>query len=203
MFLLLFACVLCVAPSLSAFSGAAIRSFNISGNSFMKDGEPFRVLSAEMHSSRSHPEDWNTRLATLAALGVNTVTTYIVWSHHEPQPKTFDFDTMPLLRWITAINNSGLLAIVRIGPYVTAELDFGGLPFWLSTIPGLQLRTNTTQWISLVDRYLDALVPLLLPFQYSKGGPIISIQVWDVRYELQRILLWKLAYCPALNSIVG
>lgn len=118
----------------------------------MKDGAPFRILSAEVHSSRSHPSDWSSRLNAVAGVGVNTVTTYIVWSHHEPQEGAFDFNSMPLEQWLQSINASGLLAIVRVGPYVTAEFDWGGLPYWLSTKPGLELRTNQTMWLSYVDR---------------------------------------------------
>jgi beta-galactosidase len=166
-----------LAPVLACASFASCSpSFAISGNGFVKDGAPYKILSAEMHSSRSHPSDWTARLEAIAALGVNTVTTYVVWSHHEPQPAEFDFDTMPLARWLQAINSSGLLAIARIGPYVTAEFDWGGLPYWLATIPGVRLRTNSTPWLSYVDRYLDALVPVLLPFMYP-AGPIISMQV--------------------------
>ena len=146
--------ILCVvlAYALCVASSAAERAFTISGNDFVKDGAPFRVLSADVHSSRAHPSDWNARLAAVAALGVNSVTTYVVWAHHEPLPGVFDFESMPLVRWLQAINASGLLAVVRIGPYVTAEFDFGGLPFWLATVPGIRLRTNQTLWLSYVDR---------------------------------------------------
>ena len=62
-------------------------------------------------------------------------------------------------------------------PYITAELDFGGFPFWLTTVPGIALRTNNTVYLGCVDRLLDRLVPVLLPFQYTQGGPIVDIQV--------------------------
>lgn len=183
-------------PLLLALCSLALceRSFNISGNEFIKDGEPFRILSAEVHSSRSHPFDWDARLASVAALGVNTITTYVVWSHHEPQPGQFDFATMPLARWLAAINASGLLAIARIGPYVTAEFDWGGLPYWLSTIPGMELRTNSSLWLAYVDRYLDALVPILLPYMYP-SGPIISMQV-----EVRARAMSRSAGCPGARS---
>lgn len=58
-------------------------------------------------------------------------------------------------------------------------MDWGGLPYWLATVPGIRLRTNDTTWLGFVDRYLDALIPLLVPLQYSAGGPIVSFQVED------------------------
>ena len=134
-----------------------------------------------MHYQRAHPSDWAARLALLRAAGFNTVTTYVEWSLHEPLEGAFDFASADrnLAAWLAAIAAADLLAIVRIGPYITAELDLGGLPFWLTTVPGIQLRTNDTVWLGKVDRYLDALAPVLAPFLYSAGGPVIDLQIED------------------------
>ena len=134
-----------------------------------------------MHYQRAHPGDWAARLALLRAAGFNTVTTYVEWSLHEPLEGAFDFASADrnLAAWLAAIAAADLLAIVRIGPYITAELDLGGLPFWLTTVPGIQLRTNDTVWLGKVDRYLDALAPVLAPFLYSAGGPVIDLQIED------------------------
>ncbi len=84
--------------------------------------------------------------------------------------------------------------ICRIGPYITAETDFGGFPYWISTVPNVsyairisqianwkqvQLRRMNPAYIKLVDRYLDNIMPLLSPLQYSQGGPIIDFQIED------------------------
>jgi hypothetical protein len=109
---------------------------------------------------------------------------------------------MPLVRWLSAINASGLLAIVRVGPYVTAEYDWGGLPFWLSTVSGLKLRTNSSLWLSFVDRYFDQLIPLLLPFQYANGGPIISMQVQCVTSSFTSVYcFYEILRCGLLAQV--
>jgi beta-galactosidase len=158
---------------------AAARNFTTAGNSFVKDGAPFVFRSAEVHYTRSHPTDWAARLRALALAGFNAVTTYVHWNAHELQPGAFDFSTQNITAWLQAINDAGLLCILRVGPYVTAELDNGGFPYFLATTPGLVFRTNNSVYLGLVDRWWDALVPLLLPFQYSEGGPIVSLQIED------------------------
>jgi beta-galactosidase len=163
----------------AAVAPAAARSFTTAGNAFVKDGAPFVFRSAEIHYTRSHPTDWAARLRALVLAGFNTVTTYVHWNAHELQPGLFDFSTQNITAWLRAINDAGLLCILRVGPYVTAELDNGGFPFFLATTPGLVFRTNNSVYLGLVDRWWDALVPLLLPFQYSEGGPVVSLQIED------------------------
>ena len=173
---------LIVIAALSLFFSPTLSSpsFTIVGDNFVKDGISFTFMSAEIHYSRVHPEDWSTRLRALKLAGYNSVTTYTVWNAHEIRPNEFYFSgSSNLTRWFDAIAEAGLLCILRVGPYVTAELDNGGLPFWLATTPGLVFRTNNSQYLNLVDNWFDRLVPLLLPYQYSQGGPIVSIQLED------------------------
>ncbi len=152
----------------------------------MKDGHPFRIISGEIHYWRALPEDWPARLAALKAMGFNTVTTYVNWALHEKSPGAFDFTSygQNLTAWLDAIAAADLLAIVRVGPYITAEVDFGGFPWWLINEPNIELRTMNATYLSLVDRYFDAMVPLLLPYQYNDyGGPIIDMQVSSVIFQ--------------------
>ena len=164
-----------------ACAATAAPSFTIVGDAFQRDGVNTTLISAEIHYWRVVPGDWAARLAALRQAGFNAVTTYVLWSLHEPQPGAFDWAPAggDLVAWVRSIQAAGLLAIVRVGPYITAEVDWGGLPFWLATVPTMRLRTNDTVWLRYVDRYLDALMPLLLPLQYSAGGPIVSFQVED------------------------
>ena len=165
----------------AAAAAVANKSFTLGDADFLRDGAPFRIVSAEIHYQRAHPSDWAARLALLRAGGFNTVTTYVQWSLHEPREGAFDFASPDrnLAAWLEAIQAADLLAIVRVGPYITAELDWGGLPFWLATVPDIRLRTNDTVWLAKVDRYLDALAPQLAPFLYSAGGPIVNLQIED------------------------
>lgn len=102
----------------------AAPSFTIVGDSFQRDGSNVTLVSAEIHYWRVVPADWAARLAALRQCGFNAVTTYVLWSLHEPQPSSFNWAPPggDVVAWIHAIQAAGLLAIVRVGPYITAEV---------------------------------------------------------------------------------
>ena len=163
-------------------SPLASPSFNISGDLFVKDGKPYRILSGEIHFWRMSPVDWEARLAAVAGMGFNTITVYAHWALSEPEPMAFDFSAGKNISAFIELawRKFGLHSICRVGPYITAETDFGGLPYWLSNVPGLELRRMNAHYLSYVDRYFDHLIPMLVPLQYNAyGGPILLFQVED------------------------
>lgn len=171
---------LAAGDSLPPFPGPApaARSFVVSGNAFVKDGQEFRIVSGSIHYFRSLPEQWPARLRTLRSCGLNTVTTYVPWNLHEPTPGQYDFSgRLDIVRFIEAAQQEGFLVIVRPPPYICAELEFGGLPAWLLNEEGLQLRCSDPKYLKRVDSFLDHFLPMLATYQYSRGGPIIAMQV--------------------------
>lgn len=66
--------------------------------------------------------------------------------------------------------------IVRVGPYITAEVDFGGYPYWIVKKEGIIIRRPNEVYYQLIDRYFDQLIPRLAPLQYHLGGNIINFQ---------------------------
>ncbi|MHB0876891.1 MAG: glycoside hydrolase family 35 protein [Anaerolineae bacterium] len=155
-----------------------MREFTVKGNDFVRDGEPFRIIAGAMHYFRTMPEQWRDRLAKARLCGLNAVETYVAWNLHEPRPGQFDFDGgLDLVAYLRRAEEQGLLAIVRPGPYICAEWEFGGLPAWLLADPTMKLRCFHRHYLDAVERYLDALLPPLAPLQYSRGGPIVAMQV--------------------------
>jgi len=150
-----------------------------SNNQFLLDGKPFRILSGAMHYFRVVPEYWRDRLEKMQAFGLNTVETYVVWNLHEPRPAEFHFEGMlDLVKFIETAAALGLKVIVRPGPYICSEWDFGGLPSWLLKDPNMQVRCAYPPYLEAVDRYFDVLLPRLVPLQSTThGGPIIAMQV--------------------------
>jgi beta-galactosidase len=147
-------------------------------NQFLLDGKPFRILSGAMHYFRIVPGYWRDRLEKLKAFGLNTVETYIAWNLHEPQPGDFRFDGMlDVVKFIQIAAELGLKVIIRPGPYICSEWDFGGLPYWLLKDPAMQVRCAYPPYLAAVDRYFYALLPRLAPLQSTHGGPIIAMQV--------------------------
>lgn len=151
-------------------------TLSISSTQFLLDGKPFRILSGAMHYFRVVPEYWRDRLEKMRAFGLNTVETYVPWNLHEPRPGEFHFEGMlDIVKFIETANDVGLKVIVRPGPYICSEWDFGGLPSWLLKDPAMQVRCGYPPFLAAVDRFFDALLPQLVPLQSTRGGPVIAM----------------------------
>ena len=152
--------------------------FRIEGDGFLLDGRPFRILSGALHYFRIPPAYWADRLHKLKAMGLNTVETYVAWNVHEPRPGEFDFAGMAdLVRFVETAQALGLYVIVRPGPFICAEWEFGGLPAWLLADPDMEVRCCYPPYLAAVRRFYEALLLRLLPLQIQRGGPVIAMQV--------------------------
>ncbi len=113
-------------------SGQARHNFSWKGEDFLLDGKPFIIRSGEMHYPRVPRIYWRDRFRKAKAMGLNTITTYVFWNLHEPKPGKFDFTgNLDIGEYIKTAQQEGLYVIVRPGPYICSEWDFGGLPAWL------------------------------------------------------------------------
>ncbi|MGW0331094.1 beta-galactosidase [Streptomyces sp. NPDC003011] len=149
-----------------------------SSDGFLLHGEPFRIISGALHYFRVHPDQWADRLRKARLMGLNTVETYLPWNLHEPQPGTLVLDgLLDLPRFLRLARQEGLHVLLRPGPYICAEWDDGGLPAWLIADPDIRLRTSDPRFTEAFDRYLDQLLPPLLPHLAANGGPVIAVQV--------------------------
>ncbi|KOU61712.1 beta-galactosidase [Streptomyces sp. MMG1533] len=149
-----------------------------SSDGFFLHGEPFRIISGALHYFRVHPDQWTDRLRKARLMGLNTVETYLPWNLHEPEPGTLVLDgLLDLPRFLRLAQAEGLHVLLRPGPYICAEWDDGGLPAWLISDPDIRLRTSDPRFTDAFDRYLDLLLPPLLPHLAANGGPVIAVQV--------------------------
>ena len=150
----------------------------IRDNEFSYDEKPVRIISGAIHYFRVVPKYWEDRLTKLKACGCNTVETYIPWNLHEPQEGKFCFEGMAdVERFIKTAAQLGLFVIVRPSPYICAEWEFGGLPYWLLKEPDMRLRCSYKPYLDKVDAYFDVLIPKLKPLLCTNGGPIIAVQI--------------------------
>ena len=116
----------------------------------------------------------------MKAGGLNAVETYIAWNVHEPVHGQYNFEgDADLVSFIELANSVGLLVIIRAGPYVCAEWEFGGYPAWLlKNNASIILRSmDNEHFIAHVESWMSVLLPTLKPLLYANGGPIISVQV--------------------------
>lgn len=148
------------------------------GGVLSRHGRPHRVLAGSLHYFRVHPEQWRDRLERLAALGLNTVDTYVPWNFHERREGAARFDgPRDLERFVRLAATTGLDVIVRPGPYICAEWDNGGLPAWLTDRPGMRLRSSYQPYLEAVGRWFDELIPRVAALQAAHGGPVVAVQV--------------------------
>ncbi|GGD12967.1 glycoside hydrolase family 35 protein [Pontibacillus salipaludis] len=147
-------------------------------NQFYLNGEPYQILSGAIHYFRVVPEYWEDRLRKLKAMGLNTVETYIPWNVHEPHKGEFYFDGLADLEgFIQKAQELGLHVIARPAPYICAEWEFGGLPAWLLKEHDLELRCAEPKFLNHLKEYYEVLLPKLVPYLQSNGGPIIAVQI--------------------------
>jgi beta-galactosidase len=159
-------------------AAATQHSFRAEGGKFLLDGKPFRIISGEMHYPRIPRAYWRARLRMARAMGLNTITTYVFWIFHEPRPGEYDFSGQhDVAEFIREAQSEGLYVILRPGPYVCAEWEWGGYPAWLLKDHDVVVRSSDPRFMEPARRWLMRLGKELAPLQIGNGGPIIAVQV--------------------------
>ena len=154
------------------------KEFTYHDGQFYMNGEPYTVISGAIHYFRTRPEDWEDRLTKLKACGFNTVETYCCWNLHERKEGVFDFsDMLDISRFIETAERLDLNVILRPGPYICAEWDFGGLPSWLLKYPHIALRCDDPLYLDKVRPYYAELLSRIRPHLCTNGGGVIMVQV--------------------------
>ena len=152
-------------------------TFEIKDGHFYRNGEITPVLSGEMHYSRIPHEYWRHRLQMMKGMGLNTVATYVFWNLHETEPGKWDFTgDKNLAEYIRTAGEEGMMVILRLGPYVCAEWEFGGYPWWLQNVPGMEVRRDNEAFLKHTEAYIKRLYEEVGNLQCTKGGPIIMVQ---------------------------
>ncbi len=156
-----------------------IHQFSLGKDDFLLDGKPLQMISGEMHPARIPKEYWRHRIQMAKAMGCNTIAAYIFWNYHETKEGMFDFSTgnHNIKEFIKICQDEGMWVILRPGPYVCAEWDFGGLPPYLLKIPDIKIRCMDTRYMEAVTKYINRLSKEIVPLQCTKGGPILMVQI--------------------------
>jgi beta-galactosidase len=159
--------------------GQARHSFALSKTDFLLDGKPFQIISGEMHPARIPKEYWKHRIQMAKAMGCNTIAAYVFWNYHEQVKGQFDFKTenRDIAEFIRLVQAEGMWVLLRPGPYVCAEWEFGGLPPYLLQIPDIKVRCMDPRYMEAAERYVKALSEQVKPLQITNGGPILMVQV--------------------------
>ena len=162
----------------SAQAQTTAHKFEAGKNTFLLDGKPFVVKAAELHYTRIPQAYWSHRIEMCKALGMNTICIYIFWNIHEQEEGKFDFAGQnDIAAFCKLAQQHGMYVIVRPGPYVCAEWEMGGLPWWLLKKKNVALRTLDPYYMERVGIFMKEVGKQLAPLQVDKGGNIIMVQV--------------------------
>ena len=152
--------------------------FTVGNKAFLLNGEPFIVKAAEVHYPRMPRPYWDHRIKMCKSLGMNTLCIYVFWNIHEQREGEFDFSgNNDVAEFCRLAQKSGMYVIVRPGPYVCAEWEMGGLPWWLLKKKDIRLREQDPYFMERVRIFEKKVGEQLAPLTIQNGGPIIMIQV--------------------------
>lgn len=172
-------------PVFAAGSGPASgHSFGFApdGSAFLLDGQPFQIRSGEMHPARIPVEYWRHRIRMAKAMGMNTVSLYVMWNYIEESPGVYDFitDRRNIESFVKLCQDEGMWVLLRPGPYVCGEWDLGGIPPYLLSYPDIRLRVSSAldpHYMAAATRFYEQLIPRIKPLMVANGGPILMIQI--------------------------
>ena len=152
--------------------------FTAGKNTFLLNGQPFVVKAAELHYPRIPRPYWDQRIKMCKALGMNTICLYVFWNIHEQQEGKYDFTgNNDVAAFCRLAQKNGMYVIVRPGPYVCAEWEMGGLPWWLLKKKDIRLREDAPYFLARVKAFEAEVGRQLAPLTIQNGGPIIMVQV--------------------------
>jgi hypothetical protein len=172
------ACFARAGPARLPPRGTPSHTFTYNSTSFLLDGKPFQIFGGQMDPQRVPRAYWADRLAKAKAMGLNTIFSYTYWNVFEEVQGTWNFTgDNDIAAFYRAVSDAGMWAVLRPGPYVCGERDWGGLPAYLSQISGLTIRANNKPFLTAAQTYLKHIAAQLNGSLVHQGGPILMVQV--------------------------
>jgi beta-galactosidase len=140
------------------------------------DGKPWLPVAGEFHFSRNPRDQWEDEILKMEAAGVNVISTYVIWIHHEEIRGQFDWTGQRDLRAFAQLcAKHHMYLIARIGPWDHAEVRNGGLPDWV--LKQGPTRENDPAYLASVRTWYDQIGEQLKGLLWKDGGPVIAVQL--------------------------
>ncbi|EOA19142.1 hypothetical protein CARUB_v10007813mg, partial [Capsella rubella] len=127
-----------------------------------------------------HKGMWPSIIDKAKTGGLNSIQTYVFWNVHEPEQGKYDFSgRFDLVKFIKLIHEKGLYVTLRLGPFIQAEWNHGGLPYWLREVPEVYFRTDNEPFKEHTERYVRKILGMMKQEKLfaSQGGPIVLGQI--------------------------
>jgi hypothetical protein len=176
--------------------------YNVSydNRSLLLNNRRVMLLGGSFHYPRAPPEEWRSIMQAMKADGLNHLQMYTFWNVHEQRRGEYDFTDASranLTRLLATASEVGLFVNVRLGPFVCAEWNFGGLPVWLRNLPGVVFRDNNAVWKREMATWVRRVTKEIEPFLARHGGPVMMIQMeneynsgWFGAWEPTQYIEW-------------
>lgn len=163
----------------STTQSAAAPAFTYDRHSFLLNGEPYVIIGGQMDPQRIPPAYWRDRLLKARAMGLNTIFSYVYWNLLEPKRGqwTSNEESNDVAKFFRIAQEQGLHVVLRPGPYICGEREWGGFPAWLSQVPGIKVRSSNAPFMEAAESYLRRLADDLRDLQVTRGGPLLMVQV--------------------------
>ncbi|WOH03682.1 hypothetical protein DCAR_0623081 [Daucus carota subsp. sativus] len=148
--------------------------------SLIINGSRELLFSGSIHYPRTQPEMWSDLIHKAKLGGINVIQTYIFWNIHEPIQNLFHFEgNADIVKFFKTINEHGLWASLRVGPYVAAEWNQGGFPYWLREVPDIMFRSYNDPFMFHMKRFCEMTINIMRKENLflPQGGPIILLQI--------------------------
>ncbi|KAK3006998.1 hypothetical protein RJ639_017059, partial [Escallonia herrerae] len=171
--------VLSLALLCSSVSGLTTQ-VSYDSNAIVINGERRVLFSGSIHYPRSTVDMWPDLIRKAKEGGLDAIETYIFWDRHEPKQGEYDFSgNLDFIRFFKTVQEAGLYVVLRIGPYVCAEWNYGGFPVWLHNLPGIELRTDNAIYKNEMQKFTAKIVNMCKEAKLfaPQGGPIILAQI--------------------------
>lgn len=177
------------------------------GRSLFINGKRDIFFSGSIHYPRSTPEMWPDLIQKGKDGGLNVIETYVFWNVHEPLQGQYNFEgNYDLVKFIKLVQSEGMYVVLRLGPFVQGEWNYGGLPYWLREIPDITFRTDNEPFKNQMERFVKMIVQKLKDEKLfaPQGGPIILAQIENEYNNIARALPGSAEYIKwAANMAVG
>jgi beta-galactosidase len=186
----------------------ASHTFALGDSTFLLDGKPLQLISGEMHCTRIPRAYWRQRMKMAKAMGLNSIGTYVFWNAQEPLEGKYDFTgNNDIAEFVRIAKEEGLWVVLRPSPYVCAEWEFGGYPWWLLKDKTLKVRSKDPKFLKYYRDYIMQLGKQLSPLLVTNGGNILMVQIeneygsysndkeyLDINRKIFREGGWRLAF---------
>ncbi|KFH41518.1 Beta-galactosidase-like protein [Hapsidospora chrysogenum ATCC 11550] len=191
----------CVTDGTSCEVHPRAGSFSWDDKTFYVNDKPLQIIGGQIDPQRVPRAYWGQRLQMAKAMGLNTIFTYLFWQDIEKYPGEFDFTgNNDVAAWFEEVQAAGLKAVLRPGPYVCAERDWGGLPGWLSQLPDMEIRRNSASFLNATDGFMAKVGQQVSPYLVTNDGPILMVQIDNEYGYVGNDMNYKGALADILNT---